>query len=269
VSLCIAVVIPEGIVLAGESRQTQIIAGVNRVASDNAVKVFELTDRIVAATAGWAFIQPQGTALQKNISGVVEDFKATISPTSTVKETATLLWKYFNRVYQEHIAQLPKTAVSPGSTALNFIVAGYDPESSEGTLYSIEIPSTASPTAPVRSTNVAGPWWIGQIDVLARIINGYDFRAAGFPFVKTAMQDPASKALMDGLSYSLFCNTMNVQDAIDFAVEMIRVTITIQRFTAGIMSNLGAVAGVGGPIDVVVVQPRQRVMWVSRKTLHP
>jgi hypothetical protein len=83
------------------------------------------------------------------------------------------------------------------------------------------------------------------------------------------MQDPANQVLINGLEYSLFCNTMNIQDAIDFAVEMIRVTITIQRFTAGILSNLGSVAGVGGPIDIAVVQPRKKVTWVSRKVLHP
>jgi len=52
--LCISVVTPEGIVVAGESRQTQIIAGVNRIASDSAIKVFELTNNVLAATAGWA-----------------------------------------------------------------------------------------------------------------------------------------------------------------------------------------------------------------------
>jgi len=38
-SLCITVVTPEGIAAAGESRQTQFVGGMNRVGSDNAVKV--------------------------------------------------------------------------------------------------------------------------------------------------------------------------------------------------------------------------------------
>jgi 20S proteasome alpha/beta subunit len=172
-SLCIAVVIPEGIVVAGESRQTQIIAGVNRVASDNAVKVFELTDTIIAATAGWAFLQPQGTTLQKNISAVIEDFKETIPVGSSVLEIATLLWQYFNNAYQAHIAALPGSAVAGGIIALNFMVGGYDSGSSEGTLYSLEIPSTVAPTTPARSTSIPSPWWIGQIEVLSRILKEY------------------------------------------------------------------------------------------------
>lgn len=261
-------VIPEAIILAGESRQTQIIAGVNRVASDNAVKVFGLTDKIVAATAGWAFLQPQGATLQKNISGVIEDFKVTIPANSTVQEVATLLWQYFNAAYQAHITALPGSAMGTGLLALNFMVAGYDAESSEGTLYAIDIPSTNPPTTPARSTNRPSPWWIGQTEVLSRILKGYDPRLLQIPWVQPAVQNPANKTLLNGLEYSLFCNGMTIQDAIDFAVEMIRVTITIQRFTAGIISNLGAVAGVGGPIDVVVVQPRQELKWVSRKALH-
>jgi hypothetical protein len=58
-SLCISVVTPEGIVVAGESRQTRVVAGVNRIGSDSAIKVFELTDTVLAATVGWAYFQPK------------------------------------------------------------------------------------------------------------------------------------------------------------------------------------------------------------------
>jgi len=61
---------------------------------------------------------------------------------------------------------------------------------------------------------------------------------------------------------------MTIQDAIDFAVGMIQVTTTIQKFTAGIAMQLGDVAGVGGPIDVAVVRPQSIVSWISRKELH-
>ena len=64
-SLCITLVTPEGIVMAGESRQTQVIGGVNRIGSDNAIKVFDLTDTVLASTAGWAFLQPQGVAMAR------------------------------------------------------------------------------------------------------------------------------------------------------------------------------------------------------------
>jgi hypothetical protein len=56
-----------------------VVAGVNRIGSDSAIKVFELTDTVLAATAGWAFLQPQGSAMMRNISSLIEDFKTTIA----------------------------------------------------------------------------------------------------------------------------------------------------------------------------------------------
>jgi 20S proteasome alpha/beta subunit len=265
----VAVVVPEAIVFAGESRQTQIVGGVNRVASDNAMKVFDLTDTVLAATAGWAFLRPAGTAMQRNISSIIDTFKATIPARSSVKDIATSLWSHFNDLYQQHIAQIPGSAVAAGSFALSLAVGGYDAESPDGTLYSIQIPSTTPPPTSVRSTDTPGPWWIGQVDVVSRILKGYDYRALELPFIKAALQDDNNRKLLGGLEYPLFSNTMTVQDAIDFAVAMIQVTITMQRFTAGTVSQLGSIAGVGGPIDIAVVHPRQKIRWVSRKELHP
>jgi hypothetical protein len=267
-SLCISVVTPEGIVMAGESRQTQVVAGVNRIGSDNAIKVFELTDTVLASTAGWAFMQPQGATFPRNISSLIEDFKSTIPTGSSAQAIATLLWTHFNTIYQGHIAHYPATALPAGQVAVNFVVAGYDSGSQVGTLFSFDVPSAAAPAAAFRSTNNPGPWWIGQTDVIARILNGYDSRALNLAFVQAANQNGAAKTQLDGLSYAIYFNAMTIQDAIDFVVGMIQITITIQRFTAGIITQQGAVAGVGGPIDVAVVRPGRNINWIARKELH-
>jgi len=135
-------------------------------------------------------------------------------------------------------------------------------------LFSIDIPTPAAPTTPARTTSNPGPWWIGQIDVVARIINGLDPRTLSLPFVQAVNQTGTATAQLTGLSYAIYWNTMTIQDAIDFAVGMIQVTTTIQKFTAGIAMQLGDVAGVGGPIDVAVVRPQSIVSWISRKELH-
>lgn len=267
-SLCITVVTPEGIVMAGESRQTQVVGGVNRIGSDNAIKVFDLTDIVLASTTGWGFLQPQGATQAKNISSLIEAFKPTIPANSSVQAIATLLWTYMNTIYQQHVSQFPAQAVQAGQVAINFEIAGYDQGSQLGTLFTVEVPSAAAPTAPVRTTDSPGPWWIGQADVVARIINGYDPRAFNLAFVQAANQNGAAKTQLDGLGYAVYYNTMTMQDAIDFAVGMIQITITIQRFTAGIVTNQGAVAGVGGPIDVAVIRPGTQIRWIARKELH-
>jgi hypothetical protein len=68
--------------------------------------------------------------------------------------------------------------------------------------------------------------------------------------------------------YIVNWHTMTLQDAIDFVTGMIQITITIQRFADGITMQPGGVPGVGGPIDVAVVQPGGEVRWVARKMLH-
>ena len=267
-SLCISVVTPEGIIVAGESRQTGVVGGVNRIGSDSAVKVFELTDTVLAATAGWAFLQPQGATLWRNISSLIEDFKPTIPTGSSVQAIAAQLWTHFDRLYQQHIARNPNEAVQAGPVALSFVVAGYDPGSRAGNLFAVDIPTPAAPTTPGRTSNSPGPWWIGQTDVIARIVNGYDPRIMTLPPLQTAHQTGTAATQLSGLSYIIPWGTMTIQDAIDFAVGMIQITATIQKFTAGTVLQPGGLAGVGGPIDVAVVKPGAIAKWVRRKELH-
>jgi hypothetical protein len=268
-SLCIGVVTPEGLVVAGESRQTQVINGINRVASDNAVKVFELSKSVLVATAGWAFMQPTGATMQKNIASLMEELKPAIPPDATVQQIAAIVHTRFNEIYQQHTTQLPGTAVAAGESALEFIVAGYDPGTTNGSLFSVSIPSENPPGVPNRTNNQPGPWWIGQVDVVARLINGYDPRIFTLNLAQAAGGVAGGAAAqLAGLLYAVFYNTMTIQDAIDFAISLIQVTINIQKFTAGIATQLGGVAGVGGPIDVAVIRPGGDVTWIARKELH-
>src|SRR6266851_995032 len=89
-TLAIGLVNPEGIVMAADSRQSYRHAAI-RIGSDSAIKVFTLTDTVVAATSGYAFLRPQNAASAQNISTLVEDFKPTLPPTPTVLQVATAL----------------------------------------------------------------------------------------------------------------------------------------------------------------------------------
>jgi hypothetical protein len=269
-SLCITVVTAEGVAVAGESRQTQVIGGVNRVGSDNGVKVFELTPTVLAVTAGWAFLKAQGTPSVRSIASLVEDFKPTIPVGSTVLETAVLMWTHLNTLYQEHIATYPAAALAPEVIALSFTVSGYNVDSRIAEMYPFTIPSAAQPQTPDRTSDNPGAWWIGTWDVVSRIVNGYDYRALDLPFVRAANQNNNTGTTeLGGLVYMIGWSAMTLQDAIDFAVGMIQITITVQRFTAGTLNQMGGTLNVGGPIDVAVVQPGRTVHWVQRKELHP
>jgi len=137
-----------------------------------------------------------------------------------------------------------------------------------GSLFSVEVPSSATPATAVRTTNNPGSWWIGQTEVVGRIMKGFDVRILNLPFVQAANQNGAALTQLNGFEFVVPFNTMTIQDAIDFAVGMIQITITIQKFNIGITTQLGTVAGVGGPIDVAVVRPGTNITWIRRKELH-
>jgi hypothetical protein len=151
---------------------------------------------------------------------------------------------------------------------LTFAVSGYDPGSRIAELYVFNVPSAQPPSTPNRTSDTPGAWWMGTVDVVARIVNGFDYRAMELSFVKAANLDNAAVTQLGGLTYVVGWHAMTLQDAIDFAVGMIQITITVQRFTAGIRNQIGGIANVGGPIDVAVVQPGDVVKWIRRKQLH-
>jgi hypothetical protein len=259
-TLAICVATPEGLVMAGESRQTYLGRAGARVGSDSAAKVFELTDTITAATSGWAFLRPQGAATLRNVSSLVEEFKVSIPAGATVQTIANDLVTNFSTAYQWHTAQGHDQPVPAGQSALQFLVAGYDPGARVGTVYDCRVPGGVS---PLRDTNNPGASWIGQGDVVSRIIKGWDPRLSGLGIVP-----PANTPQLNGLEYVIQWHTMTLQDAIDFATSMIQITISVQRFADGIQSQPGDIPGVGGAIDVAVVRPGGRITWIRKKELH-
>jgi len=270
-TLGICVAIPEGIVMAGESRQGYQGRAGARISSDSATKVFELSDVVLAATSGWAFLRPQGATTHRNIASLIEELKVTLPANPSVKDAADALYAYFNQAYQWHTAQGYDQPVPAGQIALTFLVGGYDPNSRVGLVFVVNVPGGVS---PLRDTNNPGPNWIGQFDVVARIIKGCDPRVANLAFVQQLGQQGGQQVIqaigqqLNGLEYVINWHAMTLQDAIDFATSMIQITISIQRFTDGIQMSPGDVAGVGGPIDVALVKPNNRPVWIRKKELH-
>ena len=115
-----------------------------------------------------------------------------------------------------------------------------------------------------------GASWIGQIDVVSRIVLGFDGRIGNLPFVNTSAQnigqDEINKQLR-GLEYVIQWGTMTLQDAIDFCVLMIQTTSAIQRFSDGVQGDPGDMPGVGGPVDVAVITPNKGFVWINKKNL--
>lgn len=305
-SLAINTTTPDGLILAADSRQSfRNRKGQSRVGSDSAVKIFELSKTIGLLITGPAFLEEDGVL--KNISKFVEDFKEKNNiGCKEVSDVAKELHEFFDKKYnyRKDLESLPekikqelgqkgleltssrqeggkiffefkdkngKTGQGIGGVdQLAFIVAGYNSDGSHQ-VFMIYVPGNIEEK---RSSKIKGKEygasWAGQIDVIARIVLGWDPRLSNLSFVQQAAKNFGEETIrreLAGLEYNISWGTMNLQDSIDFSVLMIQTTSAIQRFSDGIRMDPGDITGVGGPVDVAVITPSKGFVWVNRKSL--
>lgn len=305
-SLAINTTTPEGLVLAADSRQSyRNRKGMARIGSDNASKVFELNKRVGIAVTGLAFLPEEG--IPKNISKFVEQFKRKPEVDGLdVREAAEKLSSLFDKKYnwREQLEKLPEKIKqdllrqgcklleikrekyfikfkfkdpngnertgSAGVDRIDILVAGYNKDGSHE-VYTVRIPGEIEQKRNSRVKGKEyGASWIGQIDVVSRIVLGWDGRIGNIKFVQEAVkkynQEEINKQLRS-LEYAIQWGTMTLQDAIDFCVLMIQTTSAIQRFSDGIKVDPGDIPGVGGPIDMAAITPAKGFVWISKKGL--
>jgi hypothetical protein len=255
-TLCVCTITYQGIVIAADSRQTYInSAKMPRIGSEYGQKVFLLNNWIGATSYGWAFL------LRKNIAGLIEDFKVNLpSQTLTVEETARRLVDFFEDKYSQHINAKLDEPVAQGLIAIGFIVAGYNEKSSIGEVYACQIPGRI--VNKITDTNNPGCAWNGQGEIVQRLVKGHDAEIDKLKGFNHELQAELPK-----LELTTNFNNMTIQDAIDYCIFLIRTTIDAQRFSDGIALHPGSIPGVGGSIDVAVMQPGLGFKWVQLKEL--
>jgi len=305
-SLAINTTTPEGIVLAADSRQSyRNQKGVSRIGSDSASKLFLINNRIGVATTGLAFLQENG--IPKNISKFIEQFKREVDTEKlSVKEVAEKLHYLFDKKlnWQEQLDKLPdqlkdnftkqglevievkkekynvkfklkdkagniKERVG-GIDGLVLFVAGYNTDGSHE-VYNIYVPGENIKRRDSNQRGMEyGANWIGQTDVVSRIVKGWDPRIFNTPFVNDAIKtkgQPEVEKQLNSLEYAINWGAMPLQDAVDFSVLAIQTTSAIQRFSDGVQADPGDMPGVGGPVDVLVLTP-DGAKWIKQKEVR-
>lgn len=302
-TLSLATVTTSGIVLTADSRQTyKNRAGMVRIGSDSAMKLFALSDRVGVVIAGRAFlVDTSGVA--KNTGWFIEEFKKSkLQLDWNTKEVAENLGDYLGSFFvkkefealSERIVKdisekggidivvkepngnlLPYTFKdAEGNTieqagyidTINLIVAGID-DDGVGRSYFVNVPGGIQNE---KDTNRGGALWIGQTDVLSRIVKGYASEIGNLGFVNKAAGEN-KKAVDDELNameYIINWGTMTIQDGIDFAVLVTRTTESIQRFSDGTHLSPGGITGVGGDIDIALITPEKGFVWLKKKQLQ-
>ncbi len=306
-SLVINATIPEGIILAADSRQSfRNRKGMARIGSDNASKIFQINSKVGVGVTGLAFLPEDG--VMKNISKFIDVFKhKTETEDMTVQEIAEKLHFLFSKKYDykrqlrritEKVendlkrqgaeiiekkeneeftiirfkdAEEREKETRVGVDMIKLMVSGYNSDGNHE-VYTCHIPGKVQ---KVRDGNEKGKEygssWIGQTDVVSRIVLGFDGRVGNLDFVSKAVQEKGKEEInkqLRNLEYVIQWGTMTVQDAVDFCVLMVQSTSAIQRFSDGIKGDPGDMPGVGGPVDVAVITPEKGFVWVKRKKIN-
>lgn len=243
-SFVITVYVPEAIVMASDSRQAITVTGqtpdgkklppVETIASDFTYKTFLLRKQKVGISVyGNTLIGK--VQIESNIKRLEEERLGDNDPVDKVLDK---LISYF------------KEKSPDADTA--FHVAGFKKEKGVSIphVYACHIGRNERNRVNFdTSANQVkyGCSWGGQSDVISTILKPYQ------------LLGPDNKPIA-APRFPIIYDSMNMQDAIDFAIYAVRTTIDTMKFQA-------RAKNVGGPIDVLLLMPEED-KWVQRKELH-
>jgi len=257
-SLGLVVKVPEGLVLAAESRVTVTVAdkqtGMPRgqAAYDNTTKLFSfkrLQDFIGVVTYGQAFIG------KRTAYGYFTEFNERLSERPakarmSVYDFARELSDFFKAKWDAE----PPSALPAGMVQepMSFLVGGYNAEEPSGRIYLVVIPDNPKPVE--QSADNFGITYGGDIGIIYRLINGYDCS------LQETIGQNLAKEQIEGLQLPFAYDALPLQDAVDLAILLIRTTINVQKLA--IMPR-----SCGGPIDVCTITSVDGLSYVQRKEI--
>jgi len=157
-----------------------------------------------------------------------------------------------------------------GVEKLQFMVGGFNKDGS----HHVFIVSVPGEIEQKRNSTEAGKEygasWIGQADVVSRIVLGFDGRIQNLQMIQSWAKSNGPQSVqqqLSGLEYNIQWGTMTLQDGVDFSVLAIQTTAAMQRFSDGIRIDSGDMPGVGGPIDVAIITPDSGFRWIAKKDI--
>lgn len=238
-SFVITLTTQEGIIMASDSRLTinffrevngkkVVDQGVSQ--SDTSYKTFLANKAFGISAFGASTVQ--GVPLSGYIDAFVLD---KITSSISIEDIPALLIDYMKSL--------------PELIDAGFHIAGYTKKDGKKEPYVARVfPINGRVDNVVPSQQLRGVIWDGESDVMVRILND-----------KLFIQGADGK--FDQLpNYGIPFDMFTLQDAIDFAVYAVGATSDTMRFQLRYKT-------VGGPVDVLVINPEQAT-WLQRKTLR-
>jgi hypothetical protein len=241
-SFVTAIYVPEGIVMASDSRQSVTVEGkgpegksfkVETVNSDSITKTF-LLEQHQTGISNFGQDLLGGVPISSRIKRFIEE---DLTPDDNVETVPGKLVEYFRKSFP--------------NADIGFHVTGYKKEGkiSVPHVYSCHVSRNAVERRNVKpdGSQSYGAAWSGQTDILTSIL------------IPVVVKDEKGNDKAIRSPAPIIWDAMAVQDAIDFAIYAIRTTIDTMRFQA-------RPKNVGGPIDVLLLTPEE-ARWIQRKEL--
>jgi hypothetical protein len=168
-------------------------------------------------------------------------------PTKNVKEVAQALLSFIIAPYNTQFGTMKE------KPALGFFVAGYSQNKVFAEEWEFVLPSDETP-AIVRPETGFGASWRGINLPFTRLYKGFDFRIEAELRKLNVWNDSVEKIFKSYESPVAF-DGMPVQDALNFAVFIVRTTIGMATFEVGAPTC-------GGPLQVATILPDSGFEWV-------
>lgn len=165
---------PEGLVLAADSRVTltTVMADGQKMFSyfDNATKVLSIQGQkfVGIVTYGAGAI---GATEPRTAHGYITEFEKGLAAKLPQRATVKQVGAELGRFYTDQWTQAGVAVGDPTVDAMYFIVGGFDEGEAYGKLYQVAVPNAPTPVEP--SPGTFGMSYGGQIELVARLLNGY------------------------------------------------------------------------------------------------
>jgi len=300
-SLAIIVTTNEGNVLAADSMETYRNAiGDVRMGSETRMKLFQLNKHVGAMACGISFLE------NKNIQQHIQQFKCEYDLESMeIADIVDKLYDYFSHIYSKFLSNYAegqkkrleekkyknveyrfelecvifnyvddkghKQEQKFYQSILEFLVTGHD-ENKNNMVYKITLPDPKDKNGVVLklSKEQSGATWIGQTDVLIRIIRGWSPEIKRLKIINDLSPPQKAELLrqIDDQEYVINWGTMTLQDAVEFCELAMKITESIQKITDGTWSLPGSSPGVGGAVDIAVVTAEKGFRWIQKKKIR-
>ena len=264
-TVVVGVAIAEGLVLAADSRlimQFDRLTPSYKTVTDSAQKVFDVGNAGVAMY-GSAFLEGRSVAAWigefKSQPRIAEARTSASSPFRDVDAIAKEFSDYISPLYDK---QFPLNGQRP---TLGFMIVGYD-KTGLGKLLQIEFPSSRIPES-IHDTAHTGLTWAGHTHIIGRLLLGVSDSLRDIPDLKlTPAQQKLYTSKVAGQEVYIPYQSLMLQDGIDLALALVRITVEIERFSFGTNESPGEIPGVGGAVDVLIATP-SGVQWIKQKAL--